>query len=130
VSAIPHRDRPAATIAIPDWDRPAASGATLDRDRLEERLRLVCAVMRAHAGGVELVEVSAAGVVRLRFTGMCAGCAFRPLTMAGTIVPALMAVPGVTGARADGARISDEAARRMQRYLGDAGLAPLPAPSD
>jgi Fe-S cluster biogenesis protein NfuA len=112
-----HRDRTDAATAV-------------DRDHLDERLRLLCAVMSAHAGAVELVEVSAAGVVRLRFTGMCAGCAFRPLTMAGTIVPALMAVPGVTGVQADGARISEEAARRMQRYLGQAGLAPLPAPAD
>lgn len=102
----------------------------VDLEELEHRLRQICAVMSAHAGGVELADITAAGVVRLRFTGMCSGCAFRPLTMAGTIVPALMAVPGVTAAQADGARISEEAARRMARYLGDARLSPLPLAAD
>jgi Fe-S cluster biogenesis protein NfuA len=99
----------------------------VDRDRLNARVRQVRALMNAHAGGVELVDVTATGVVRLRFTGMCTGCIFRPLTMAGTIAPALMELPGVTGVQADGARISEEAAARMARYLGDGALPPLPS---
>ena len=83
--------------------------------------------MSAHAGGVEIADVADDGAVRLRFTGMCAGCAFRPLTMEGTIRPAVSAVPGVTSVHADGARISDEAAERLRSRLGRSGLPPLGA---
>jgi Fe-S cluster biogenesis protein NfuA len=103
----------------------------VDTALLERRIGQVRAVMRAHAGAIDLVEVTPAGVVRVRFTGMCAGCPFRPLTMRGTILPALSELPGVTGVEAAGARISDEAAARVQRYLGDRAprlppLAPVP----
>jgi len=89
----------------------------LDRAALRERIDAVCALMRAHAGAIELVEVSERGVVRVRFTGMCAGCQLRPLTMRGTIAPALESLPGVTAVHADGARISEEAAQRLASYL-------------
>jgi Fe-S cluster biogenesis protein NfuA len=99
---------------------PAAiAPSTVDVPALERRLAQVCAVMRSHAGAVELVEVGLDGVVELRFTGMCQGCPFRPLTMHGTIVPALMEVPGVTEVRAAGARISEFAAERLRVALGD-----------
>jgi Fe-S cluster biogenesis protein NfuA len=100
--------------------------SAVDAERLQARVRQVCAVMSSHAGGIELVGVSAGGVVELRFTGMCQGCHFRPLTMHGTIVPALMAVPGVTAVRAPGARISEEAEERLRAALGS-WLPPLPA---
>ena len=90
----------------------------VDRPALERRIGAVSRAMSAHAGAIELLEVSAGGVVRVRFTGMCAGCAFRPLTMRGTIAPALSEVPGVTGVIADGARISEEAAERLAYYFG------------
>ncbi len=90
----------------------------VDLERLRARVEQVCAVMRSHAGGVELAAVSPEGVVELRFTGMCQGCHFRPLTLHATIVPALMAVPGVTEVRAPGARISDEAEERLRAALG------------
>ena len=81
-----------------------AATSVVDHELLTERVRQVSAVMRSHAGAIELVDVSPAGVVELRFTGMCQGCPFRPLTMYGTIIPALLAVPGVTDVRAPGAR--------------------------
>jgi len=90
----------------------------IDRPALERRIGAVNRVMSAHAGAIELVSVSAAGAVRVRFTGMCAGCAFRPLTMRGTIAPALEAIDGVSAVVADGARISEEAAERLAFYLG------------
>jgi Fe-S cluster biogenesis protein NfuA len=102
--------------------------SSVDRDALRARLRQVCAVMRSHAGAVELVDVDEDGVVELRFTGMCQGCPFRPLTMHGTIIPALMAVAGVTEVRAPGGRISRHAAERLRAALGDqvSRLPPLP----
>jgi Fe-S cluster biogenesis protein NfuA len=104
-----------------------AAPARVDRDALLARIDQVCAAIGAHAGAIELLETSEAGVVRVRFTGMCTGCLFRPLTMMGTVEPALLQVPGVTAVEAAGTRISDEAAARMRHYLGDAGPPPLPA---
>lgn len=101
--------------------------ASVDLAALRERVDAVCRLMRAHAGAIELVEVSAAGVVRLRFTGMCAGCQLRPLTMRGTIVPALSSLPGVSAVHADGARISEEAAQRLAHYLEGGADARAPA---
>lgn len=72
--------------------------------------------LRAHAGGLELVEV-VDGEVVVRFTGMCTGCAFKPMTMAATVEPLMTGVPGVRGVRALGGRADDEAMRRARRFL-------------
>ena len=71
------------------------------------RLDELSAVLGAHAGGVELVEVDG-GIVRLRYTGMCTGCPLRPLTTASTVRPALLALDGVESVegRIEGSRIS------------------------
>jgi Fe-S cluster biogenesis protein NfuA len=99
----------------------------VDREALDARIGQVSAAIGAHAGAIELLDVSEAGAVRVRFTGMCTGCLFRPLTMMGTVEPALLEVPGVTAVEAAGTRVSAEAAARMRHYLGDAGPPPLPA---
>jgi Fe-S cluster biogenesis protein NfuA len=98
---------------------PRTAAPPVDRAALELRIDEVCRLMSAHAGAIQLVDVSALGAVRVRFTGMCTGCMFRPLTMRGTIEPALAGVTGVTAVHADGARISEEAAERLHRYMGD-----------
>ncbi len=95
------------------------------RRRVEQRIAQLGPVLDAHAGGVELLDVSPAGEVTLRFTGMCTGCRFRPLTMAGTLRPALLAVPGVTRVAAEGARISAEAEERLAYYFSVSGLSRL-----
>ncbi|MGH7903134.1 MAG: NifU family protein [Candidatus Dormibacteraceae bacterium] len=74
--------------------------------------------LRAHAGGIEVLGVSLAGDVRLRFTGMCTGCPHKPLTMAATIRPVLLALEGLTRVEAEGARISAEAAARLGAAMG------------
>ena len=94
-----------------------APATEIDGAALALRIEEVCRLMRAHAGAIELVEVSTAGAVRVRFTGMCAGCMFRPLTMRGTIAPALAAIAGVSAVHADGARISEESAARLASYM-------------
>ena len=80
--------------------------------------------LRAHAGGVGLTQVSAEGVVRLRFTGMCTARPLRPLTTATTIRPALLEIDGVIGVETEGSVISKEAQARMRRYLD---MGPLPS---
>jgi Fe-S cluster biogenesis protein NfuA len=87
-----------------------------DVDELVGRVQQVSRAMAAHGGGIDLVGVDARGQVRVRFTGLCAGCQLRPLTFVETIEPAIAALPGVTGVRADGARISEEALTRLRRY--------------
>jgi Fe-S cluster biogenesis protein NfuA len=88
------------------------------REALEARIGEINALMRAHAGGVELHEVTADGTVSLRFAGKCTGCELRPLTMAGAVRPALLALDGVNRVTAIGVRISDEAEQRLAESLG------------
>jgi Fe-S cluster biogenesis protein NfuA len=76
------------------------------------RLEELRPALDAHAGGVEVVSVEG-GVVRLRFTGMCAGCPLRPVTTASTIRPALLALDGVRAVEVEGSRISAEAEARL-----------------
>lgn len=71
----------------------------------------------AHAGGLELAGVTANGAVTVRFTGLCTGCTYRPLTMAGTVRPALLQIEGVTSVEATGSRISTEAEARLAALL-------------
>jgi len=79
---------------------------------IEARLEALRPVLDAHAGGVELLEVRG-GAVRLRFTGMCAGCHLRPLTTASTIRPALLELDEVAAVEIEGSRISAEAEARL-----------------
>ena len=90
----------------------------VNRAALQARLADVNALMRAHAGGVELMDVSREGVVALRFAGKCTGCELKPLTLAGTVRPGLLAVGGVTDVVAEGTNISEEAAQRVAAALG------------
>lgn len=90
----------------------------IDVDAVGRQVALVSRAMAAHGGGLELADIDARGSVRLRFTGLCAGCRLRPLTFAETIEPAILSVEGVTGVKADGARISEEALARLRHYHG------------
>ena len=79
---------------------------------LASRLDELGAVLGAHAGGIELVELNG-GVARVRYTGMCTGCPLRPVTTASTVRPALLAVDGVDELEVEGSRISVEAEARI-----------------
>lgn len=85
----------------------------IDRAMLARRIDSLNLLIRAHAGGIELDEVDDAGEVRLHYTGMCTGCDYRTVTTAGTVEPALLDLPGVTGVHVAGARASDEAHARI-----------------
>lgn len=86
--------------------QPAGLGPALER---------VNGRLAAHAGGVLLEQVDGAGVARLRFTGMCAACPAKPVTMSVVVAPALERVDGVTGVEAAGTRVSPAAAARLAR---------------
>jgi Fe-S cluster biogenesis protein NfuA len=95
---------------------PTLVDSTLVDSHVDELSRL----MRAHGGGLELEAVAPDGTVRVRFTGMCTGCAFRPLTMAATVRRTLGAVAGVTRVEAVGSRISEQAEERLAALLSSA----------
>lgn len=80
---------------------------------VHRRVEEISRVLRAHAGGIELEMLDDVGRVRVRFTGMCTGCLFRPVTLATTIRPALLGVDGVTSVEAVGVRVSEHATRRL-----------------
>lgn len=91
----------------------------MDREVVEERIRELSAYIRMHAGGVELAELTNGGAVQVRFTGMCTGCPYRPVTMAATVRPALMEIEGVTSVEAVGSRISAQAEKRIaEDFIG------------
>ncbi len=77
-------------------------------------VRALSRVMRAHGGGLELVRPGHDAEVR--FTGMCVGCAGRPLCLENLVTPALLAVDTVTSVTAAGVR-TDEAALDRFRSL-------------
>ena len=95
---------------------------SVSRQTLEARIVDINALMRAHAGAVELVNVSDDGAVTVRFVGKCTGCELRPVTMISTVRPGLLAVEGVSRVIVQGVRISEEAEARMAESLaGDPG---------
>jgi Fe-S cluster biogenesis protein NfuA len=79
-------------------------------DRLQDLLAV-------HAGGIELVELTRDGTAHLRFTGMCTGCMYRPLTTAATVRPFVLAAEGVRAVEIEGSRISHEAEARLADAL-------------
>jgi Fe-S cluster biogenesis protein NfuA len=76
--------------------------------------------LAAHAGGIQLIEVREGASGReavVRFTGMCTGCAFKPMTMAATVEPMLTGVAGITSVQALGGRADPEAMARARRFV-------------
>jgi Fe-S cluster biogenesis protein NfuA len=82
---------------------------------LEQTLADLNLALRTHGGAVECTGVEE-GTVRLRMTGLCAACLFKPVTLAATIRPYIRERLGM-GAEIEGARISAEAQERLERAL-------------
>jgi Fe-S cluster biogenesis protein NfuA len=85
----------------------------IDRTALARRIDSINRLIRAHAGAIELDAVDDDGCLHVRYTGMCTGCDFRPVTTAGTVEPALLDLPGVTQVEVAGHRTSDDATARI-----------------
>ncbi len=59
--------------------------------------RQVKPALQAHNGGIELLDVSAAGIVRVKLTGACSCCPGAQLTLQDTVEALLkQACPGVS----------------------------------
>ena len=80
-------------------------------------VRALSRVLRAHGGGLELR--GGGPDAEVRFTGMCAGCACRPLCLENLVAPALLALDTVTSVSAPGTR-ADPAALDRFRALSQA----------
>jgi Fe-S cluster biogenesis protein NfuA len=71
------------------------------RDKVEAELNAIRPALQADGGDVELVEVTADGVVKVRLKGHCAGCPMAQMTIKGGIERRLRkAVPGVKSVEA------------------------------
>ncbi|MFZ2681910.1 MAG: NifU family protein [Patescibacteria group bacterium] len=67
------------------------------REAVEKVLESVRQALKLHAGGIELVEIlEATGVVKVRLTGTCHGCALSDITLKTGVETALcQAIPEV-----------------------------------
>ena len=71
------------------------------REKVEAELNAIRPALQADGGDVELVEVTAEGVVRVRLKGHCAGCPMAQMTIKGGIERRLKkAVPEVKSVEA------------------------------
>ncbi len=82
---------------------------------LDTQVRPLLAI---HGGGLELVEVTQAGEVRLAFDGACLGCSLKSVTYVLGIRQKLMPIPGVTEVTVEGVRLSRAALERAGRMYG------------
>jgi Fe-S cluster biogenesis protein NfuA len=83
---------------------------------IETQIRPLLAV---HGGGLELIDVTPSGEVRLAFEGACRGCSLKSVTYALGVRQKLMPIPGVTEVTVEGVRLSRAAIERAARmYAG------------
>jgi Fe-S cluster biogenesis protein NfuA len=67
------------------------------RERVQEVIDEIRPMLQADGGDVELVEVSADGVVKVRLTGACGGCPMSQMTLSRGIESRLKAsIPEVS----------------------------------
>jgi Fe-S cluster biogenesis protein NfuA len=104
---------------VADEETGTVAETTEERDaRIAEHVEMLSDFLGQHAGGLTLESISEAGHVTVRYTGMCTGCLYRPVTMGATIRPFLMEVEGVTSVEAVGSRMNDRANEMLQEDLG------------
>lgn len=60
---------------------PAAPGSASLQDRVKRVIDAIRPAVQGDGGDVELVEVSAGGVVKVRFHGACVGCPSSAMTL-------------------------------------------------
>ncbi len=71
------------------------------QQEVEQVLNKVRPALEADGGGIELVEVTEDGLVRVRLTGACGGCPMSQMTLSQLVERALKEeLDGVTGVEA------------------------------
>jgi Fe-S cluster biogenesis protein NfuA len=102
-------------------EAPAPESADLDSLAaavmavIETQIRPMLAI---HGGGIELVDITPSGEVRLAFEGACCGCALKSVTYALGVRQKLMPIPGVSDVTTEGVRVSRFALERAARMYG------------
>lgn len=82
-------------------DQPPHAETESLRDRVSRVIELIRPAVQADGGDLELVEVTDAGVVRIRFLGACVGCPSSEMTLQmGIERNVRLHVPEVTGVEA------------------------------
>ncbi len=111
------------TAAASVWDRevPAAPSGAVPVDVLRERVYAALSRVRnfvqAHAGDVEVVEVTEEGDVTLAFRGTCVSCPAQAMTIGTAVLPAVEKVEGVRKIHLDGMIVSQAAVRRIRAMV-------------
>jgi Fe-S cluster biogenesis protein NfuA len=108
--AWPPDDAPTMPTNLTQGDLAAAVLSVLDTQ--------VRPLLAMHGGALELIDVTAAGEVRLAFEGACCGCSLKSVTYALGIRQKLMPIPGVTEVTVEGVRLSRAALARAERMYG------------
>lgn len=90
------------------------SSTTTVRQQVEDLIATdVSRFLDSHVGTVEVVSVTDAGDVTLRFAGACNACPALPVTFESAVKPRLMAIPGVRTVTTERVNISNAAAARV-----------------
>jgi Fe-S cluster biogenesis protein NfuA len=104
-------------------DAETSAPGSLEHDELaaavvaviETQIRPLLAI---HGGGIELVEITPAGEVRLAFEGACCGCVLKSVTYALGVRQKLLPIPGVREVTVEGVRLSRFALERAAQLYG------------
>ncbi len=89
------------------------SGDSPREAEIESAVAELNLALRTHGGAVECVGRDGE-TLRLRMTGLCAGCVFKPVTTEATIRPFILERLGLQ-VDVEGARVSAEARERLAR---------------
>ena len=91
------------TSSAADSDLQATASTRMLRQEVEQVLNLIRPAVQSDGGDVELVDVSAGGVVQVRLHGACVGCPSSTMTLQSGIernlkqrIPRVTAVHAVT----------------------------------
>lgn len=98
---------------LPDPGKNGLAAAVLAV--LDSQVRPLLAM---HGGGIDLIEVTPAGEIRLAFAGACCGCSLKSVTYALGVRQKLMPIPGVREVTVEGVRVSTAAIERAERMYG------------
>jgi len=92
---VTHPSSPSPTPVSP---RPSAGSTPSVKERVHRVLNLIRPAVQADGGDVELVDVTADGVVQIRLHGACVGCPSSTVTLQMGIERNLREhVPEITG---------------------------------
>jgi Fe-S cluster biogenesis protein NfuA len=100
-----------------------AQTAAEKEDAVRQALRRAEGYLRSHGGTVELRGIDQAGVVEVKFGGMCLGCPARPVTVMSVIRRCLAELDFVSDVQAVGVAISSETRQRLEGIFPSASHA-------